>query len=442
MSDSVDVLKECLKSKLRITGAEADSLDREYNAVSRGLPAIVTIGLTLGALVAVISGHFWIAAIAGVVVSFDVGVKRSFYKNRLRVIANAASVFACRSVLSELRAKLSNVPLRSLKESRWRTSLSIIFPTFSGCNFSYTASSHSLSPTPTTFGTFDVSRYAIEICPGVFVQFHNLNLSLKCDFRIVRTPMTREEVAELFRTIIDALPTVGLNSISIHQYSSTKTFVFGQEYIDAGTISYVRNRSARRNLHISHERPTAAVANNSLHKEMRFKKGDSKRERARPTIDLAFPSLPAFQRSLLLLSALLEKRKNTETCAMRIAVEHERGLHRSVEDVSAQKVGYDLLSRGDSGDEKQIEVKGVAFTGSVILTSNELAAAQKYADTYWIYVVENCSRPKDTRFYKVPSAAIVHLKPQTVAFDIDFDQLKANADEATYVYGDRAGAHG
>ena len=84
----------------------------------------------------------------------------------------------------------------------------------------------------------------------------------------------------------------------------------------------------------------------------------------------------------------------TEATAMRVAMEHERGRGRHVEDVSAKNLGYDVTSLDPaSGDLRLIEVKGLAAaTGTILLTPNERRVAEDRRDCYWLYVVTDCRR--------------------------------------------------
>ena len=71
---------------------------------------------------------------------------------------------------------------------------------------------------------------------------------------------------------------------------------------------------------------------------------------------------------------------------MRVAMEHERGRGRRVEDVSAKNLGYDLTSLDPaSGDLRLIEVKGLAAAaGTILLTPNERRVAEDRPDCYWL----------------------------------------------------------
>ncbi len=87
-------------------------------------------------------------------------------------------------------------------------------------------------------------------------------------------------------------------------------------------------------------------------------------------------------------------RQNTETeeTAMRVVIDHERGLGRQVFDVHEKNLGYDITSLDlSSGELRLIEVKGIGGpSGTVLLTPNERRVAEDRRDCYWLYVVTNC----------------------------------------------------
>jgi len=82
----------------------------------------------------------------------------------------------------------------------------------------------------------------------------------------------------------------------------------------------------------------------------------------------------------------------TEATAMRVVMDHERGLGRQVFDVSAKNLGYDVTSLDlASGELRLIEVKGIgASMGTILLTPNERRVAEDRRDCYWLYVVTDC----------------------------------------------------
>jgi hypothetical protein len=93
-----------------------------------------------------------------------------------------------------------------------------------------------------------------------------------------------------------------------------------------------------------------------------------------------------------------------ESVAVRAAAAYEKSFGAKVVDVStpgaataaglAEHPGFDLLSRLPGGEERCIEVKGRAGTGTVELTENEWVRACNLGARYWLYVVFDCATPR------------------------------------------------
>lgn len=81
-------------------------------------------------------------------------------------------------------------------------------------------------------------------------------------------------------------------------------------------------------------------------------------------------------------------RRAVELAAMQTSMDYERAQGRRPEDVSAQNVGYDLTSEGETG-RRCIEVKGRAGVGAVVLTPNEWITAGRLGERYFLYIVTN-----------------------------------------------------
>ncbi|UFA51995.1 DUF3883 domain-containing protein [Deinococcus radiophilus] len=78
---------------------------------------------------------------------------------------------------------------------------------------------------------------------------------------------------------------------------------------------------------------------------------------------------------------------------MEYAMEYERRHNRTPEDCSADTgAGYDIFSTELSGEVRYIELKTVSGPWGdlgVTLSRNQLAAARKYGERYWLYVIED-----------------------------------------------------
>ncbi|PYE51960.1 DUF3883 domain-containing protein [Deinococcus yavapaiensis] len=78
---------------------------------------------------------------------------------------------------------------------------------------------------------------------------------------------------------------------------------------------------------------------------------------------------------------------------MQYAMEYERQHARTPEDCSGDTgAGYDIFSQAEDGTVRHIELKttsGPWGERGVTLSRNQLAAARKYGERYWLYVIEN-----------------------------------------------------
>ncbi len=93
---------------------------------------------------------------------------------------------------------------------------------------------------------------------------------------------------------------------------------------------------------------------------------------------------------------------DVEAIAMRVATAYEERFGAEVKDVSRPQLarrmgltdwpGFDLRSRRP-GEERAIEVKGRARSGSVEMSENEWARACNLRDEYWLYIVFDCATP-------------------------------------------------
>ncbi len=95
-----------------------------------------------------------------------------------------------------------------------------------------------------------------------------------------------------------------------------------------------------------------------------------------------------------------------EAVAMQVAMAYEQARGATVKDVHSPELagkaglgnypGFDLLSVSPDGTERAIEVKGRAFSGDIVVSENEWAAACNHRQRYWLYVVYDCATPAPT----------------------------------------------
>ncbi len=81
-----------------------------------------------------------------------------------------------------------------------------------------------------------------------------------------------------------------------------------------------------------------------------------------------------------------------ERVGMGIVMNYERSQGRIPEDVSTQNLGFDIRSKSIDGEIRYIEVKSRADEGKIALTPNEWITAQRFGDSYWLYIVTNATK--------------------------------------------------
>lgn len=84
---------------------------------------------------------------------------------------------------------------------------------------------------------------------------------------------------------------------------------------------------------------------------------------------------------------------NSEAIAMARVAQLLTAQGWTVDDVHTENRGYDLLARRGP-EQRQVEVKGIwgsATSTGIRMTGNEVLIAAQHRDTYWLYVVDQCS---------------------------------------------------
>jgi len=129
----------------------------------------------------------------------------------------------------------------------------------------------------------------------------------------------------------------------------------------------------------------------------------------------------------------LRPNPDTEAKAMEVAIAHERGLGRVVEDVHEKNLGYDITSLAtDSGELRLIEVKGLSGAGGVVgLTPNEKRVAEDRQDCYWLYVVTNCAGEPVLHAVANPARLAWHEVRKVDHFSLSVAQIVQTADPTT-----------
>ena len=122
-----------------------------------------------------------------------------------------------------------------------------------------------------------------------------------------------------------------------------------------------------------------------------------------------------------------------ERVGMEVALAYERQAGRQPEDVSADKVGYDIRSTSPEGQEvRYVEVKARAGAGGITLTPNEWFTAQRLGEEYWLYVVVNAATHPTLYLIQNPAACLRPTEEvQVVRYVLPQEQWQDAAGEVT-----------
>lgn len=109
----------------------------------------------------------------------------------------------------------------------------------------------------------------------------------------------------------------------------------------------------------------------------------------------------------------LHDRLEIERIGMEHVTRHEEAQGRTVKDISAENLGFDLRSTTPDGEIRCIEVKARADRAPVILTSNEWFRAKQLKDDYFLYVVLNASTQPELYIIQNPAKQISAVRQIT-----------------------------
>jgi hypothetical protein len=100
-----------------------------------------------------------------------------------------------------------------------------------------------------------------------------------------------------------------------------------------------------------------------------------------------------------------------EQAAIEAVMAYERQHGRNPEDLSVQKLPYDVRSTGEAQEIRYIEVKGRAGTGAVELSEREWLTAENLGEDYWLYIVTDAIQNPSITLIRNP---VRNLDPQAV----------------------------
>ena len=116
-----------------------------------------------------------------------------------------------------------------------------------------------------------------------------------------------------------------------------------------------------------------------------------------------------------------------ESIGMHMAMKYERRFGRSPEDVASKNIGYDILSRGDDGDIRYIEVKARAGRGRVSMTPNEMKVARNLGSNYFLYTIYGASGKSPRLLVVQDPGHQLPVERIEVRYDIDADIVEEHA---------------
>ena len=111
--------------------------------------------------------------------------------------------------------------------------------------------------------------------------------------------------------------------------------------------------------------------------------------------------LPA-QAPTLSDSADMHRDDEVERAAIAHVLAYEAHNGRQAEDLSPQKLPYDVRSTDADGNIRYIEVKGRAGVGGVELSEREWLTAENMGDDYWLYVVTDAKSQPALKIIRNP----------------------------------------
>jgi hypothetical protein len=120
----------------------------------------------------------------------------------------------------------------------------------------------------------------------------------------------------------------------------------------------------------------------------------------------------------------MQSDEETERIGMETAIKYEIENGRKPEDVSAEKLGFDIRSRDSQERIRYIEVKARAGTGSVALTQNEWFKAKRFGDDYYLYAVMNAKKKPEIYVIANPAQNLQPMERiEVVRYIITFQEL-------------------
>lgn len=113
-----------------------------------------------------------------------------------------------------------------------------------------------------------------------------------------------------------------------------------------------------------------------------------------------------------------------ERIGMEEASRYERAQGNTVEDISAENLGFDLRSTTSDGIVRCIEVKARAGREPVVLTRNEWHKAKQLKDAYYLYVVLNAATEPELHRIQNPAERLPNVRSITeVRYQVSVSEI-------------------
>lgn len=113
-----------------------------------------------------------------------------------------------------------------------------------------------------------------------------------------------------------------------------------------------------------------------------------------------------------------------ERIGMEEATRYESAQGNTVEDISAENLGFDLRSTTSDGTVRCIEVKARAGREPVVLTRNEWHKAKQLKDAYYLYIVFNAATEPELHRIQNPAERLPNVRPITeVRYQVSVSEI-------------------
>ncbi len=122
--------------------------------------------------------------------------------------------------------------------------------------------------------------------------------------------------------------------------------------------------------------------------------------------------------------AVMKTAPEIERIGMEEATRYEEARGNTVEDISAENLGFDLRSTTPDGTIRCIEVKARAGRDPVVLTRNEWHKAKQLQGAYYLYVVFNAATEPELHRIQNPAERLPNVMPITeVRYQVSVSEI-------------------